>query len=71
MRDVQCAGDIGPKFGYNGVDNGFLRFDHVLVPRAAMLAKYSKVCLTAMCCICVRMCASGAACVLQRADLGR
>ena len=22
------VGDIGPKFGYNAVDNGFLRFDH-------------------------------------------
>ena len=22
-------GDIGPKFGYNGVDNGFLRFEYV------------------------------------------
>lgn len=22
-------GDIGPKFGYNGVDNGFLRFKYV------------------------------------------
>lgn len=21
-------GDIGPKFGYNGVDNGFLRFEY-------------------------------------------
>ena len=22
------VGDIGPKFGYNGVDNGYLIFDH-------------------------------------------
>lgn len=22
------VGDIGPKFGFNGVDNGFLSFDH-------------------------------------------
>ena len=37
------VGDIGPKMGYNGVDNGFLRFDHVSVPREAMLMKYSQV----------------------------
>ena len=36
-------GDIGPKFGYNGVDNGFLRFDHVMVPRSAMLSKFAQV----------------------------
>lgn len=37
------VGDIGPKFGYNGVDNGFLRFDHVRVPRESMLMRYSSV----------------------------
>ncbi len=37
------VGDIGPKMGYNGVDNGFLRFDHFLVPRDAMLMRYSSV----------------------------
>jgi len=37
------VGDIGPKMGYNGVDNGFLRFDHVPVPRDAMLMRYSRV----------------------------
>ena len=35
------AGDIGPKMGYNAVDNGFLRFDHVRVPRRAMLMKHA------------------------------
>ena len=25
------VGDIGPKFGYNGVDNGFLRFSYVCI----------------------------------------
>lgn len=51
LRDMQThkampgieMGDIGPKFGYNGVDNGFMRFDHVVVPRSAMLARYAKV----------------------------
>ena len=37
------VGDIGPKLGYNGVDNGFLRFDHVRIPRSALLQKYAKV----------------------------
>jgi acyl-CoA oxidase len=36
-------GDIGPKFGYNGVDNGFLRFNHVLIPRDAMLSRFAQV----------------------------
>ncbi|KAK9847424.1 hypothetical protein WJX84_002360 [Apatococcus fuscideae] len=37
------VGDIGPKFGYNGVDNGFLIFDHAQIPRKAMLMRYAKV----------------------------
>jgi len=37
------VGDIGNKMGYNAVDNGFLRFDHVRVPRRHMLMKHSKV----------------------------
>lgn len=28
------VGDIGTKFGYNGVDNGFLMFDHVRIRNA-------------------------------------
>eukprot|EP00892_Ulva_mutabilis_P004748 jgi/Ulvmu1/2645/UM014_0097.1 len=36
-------GDIGTKFGYNGVDNGFMRFDHAVVPRSAMLARFATV----------------------------
>ncbi|CAG8729437.1 6470_t:CDS:2, partial [Acaulospora morrowiae] len=36
-------GDIGPKFGYNATDNGFILFDHVRVPRLNMLSKYSQV----------------------------
>jgi acyl-CoA oxidase len=27
------TGDIGPKIGYNTMDNGFARFDHVVIPR--------------------------------------
>ncbi len=37
------VGDIGPKFGYNGVDNGFLSFNHVAVPRDNMLMRFAKV----------------------------
>lgn len=39
---ITC-GDIGPKFGYFGMDNGFLRLDHVHIPRDQMLMKYSQV----------------------------
>lgn len=37
------VGDIGPKLGFNGVDNGFLRFTYVRVPRDAMLMRFAKV----------------------------
>ncbi|CAG8611514.1 1488_t:CDS:2, partial [Acaulospora colombiana] len=36
-------GDIGPKFGYNATDNGFILFDHIRIPRKNMLSKYSQV----------------------------
>ena len=36
-------GDIGPKFGYNTKDNGFLQFINVRIPRENMLMKYSKL----------------------------
>ncbi|GAN05440.1 acyloxidase [Mucor ambiguus] len=37
------VGDIGPKFGFNTVDNGFIMFDHYRIPHVAFLAKYSQV----------------------------
>lgn len=37
------VGDIGPKFGYNTMDNGFLLLNNVKVPHAHMLAKFSSV----------------------------
>ncbi|KAK9824680.1 hypothetical protein WJX72_012328 [[Myrmecia] bisecta] len=37
------VGDIGPKAGYNAVDNGYLSFDHVRIPREAMLMRFAKV----------------------------
>jgi acyl-CoA oxidase len=35
--------DCGPKAGLNGVDNGRLSFDHVRVPREALLDRYGQV----------------------------
>eukprot|EP00899_Mesostigma_viride_P006607 jgi/Mesvir1/15948/Mv08266-RA.1 len=37
------VGDIGPKFGMNAVDNGFLRLHRVRVPRTHMLMRFAKV----------------------------
>ncbi|TKR88698.1 hypothetical protein L596_012902 [Steinernema carpocapsae] len=37
------VGDIGPKFGINTVDNGYLRFDHVRIPRTNMMMGHTKV----------------------------
>ncbi|KAI0354185.1 acyl-CoA oxidase [Trametes cingulata] len=38
-------GDIGPKAlgGYNAVDNGYARFDHVRIPREQMLSAFASV----------------------------
>ena len=36
-------GDIGPKFGYNTMDNGFLLLNQVKVPHVNMLARFSHV----------------------------
>lgn len=35
--------DMGHKLGLNGIDNGRLSFDHVVVPREAMLNKLNDV----------------------------
>jgi acyl-CoA oxidase len=37
------VGDVGPKFGLNTLDNGFILFDKVRIPHENMLAKYSHV----------------------------
>ncbi|XP_067666720.1 peroxisomal acyl-coenzyme A oxidase 1-like [Haliotis asinina] len=37
------VGDIGTKFGYESIDNGFLKFSHVRIPRMNMLMRYAKV----------------------------
>uniref|UniRef100_A0A0N4Z9T4 Acyl-coenzyme A oxidase n=1 Tax=Parastrongyloides trichosuri TaxID=131310 RepID=A0A0N4Z9T4_PARTI len=36
-------GDIGPKFAFANVDNGFVRFNNVKIPREHMFMKYAKV----------------------------
>ncbi|KIW05444.1 uncharacterized protein PV09_03333 [Verruconis gallopava] len=36
-------GDIGPKYGYTSMDNGYMLFDHFRVPHDAMLSRYVKV----------------------------
>uniref|UniRef100_A0A8C2DBP7 Acyl-coenzyme A oxidase n=1 Tax=Cyprinus carpio TaxID=7962 RepID=A0A8C2DBP7_CYPCA len=37
------VGDIGPKFGFDEVDNGYLKLENVRIPRENMLMKYAKV----------------------------
>ncbi|PWY96177.1 fatty-acyl coenzyme A oxidase [Aspergillus sclerotioniger CBS 115572] len=37
------VGDIGPKFGYNTMDNGFLLFNKVKIPHVNMLARFSRI----------------------------
>ncbi len=42
MPGVTC-GDIGPKIGYNNMDNGFAKFDHVKIPRRNMAMRFASV----------------------------
>eukprot|EP00879_Flechtneria_rotunda_P021197 GHRR01022330.1.p1 GENE.GHRR01022330.1~~GHRR01022330.1.p1 ORF type:complete len:634 (+),score=214.56 GHRR01022330.1:589-2490(+) len=37
------VGDIGPKVGYGGVDNGFMSMDHVRIARTNMMMRFAKV----------------------------
>lgn len=36
-------GDCGAKMGRNGIDNGWMQFTHVRIPRANLLMRYTKV----------------------------
>lgn len=38
-----AIGDIGAKMGRDGIDNGWIQFSHVKIPRFFMLQKYCKV----------------------------
>jgi acyl-CoA oxidase len=37
------TGDIGPKIGYNNMDNGFAKFDNVRIPRRNMAMRFATV----------------------------
>ena len=37
------TGDIGPKIGYNNMDNGYARFDNVRIPRRNMAMRFATV----------------------------
>ena len=37
------VGDIGPRFALESMNNGYLRFTNVRIPRDQMLMKYSQV----------------------------
>lgn len=37
------VGDIGPKMGFDCIDHGFLRLDHVRIPRDNMLSRFAQV----------------------------
>jgi len=48
MRDHKLlpgvkTGDLGPKIGYNNMDNGFARFDKVKIPRRNMAMRFVSV----------------------------
>ncbi|KNG43956.1 acyl-CoA oxidase [Stemphylium lycopersici] len=38
-----AVGDIGPKYGYASMDNGYMLFDHFRAPKSAMLSRYAEV----------------------------
>ncbi|ANB14784.1 acyl-CoA oxidase [Sugiyamaella lignohabitans] len=38
-----AVGDIGKKFGRDGIDNGWIQFSNVRIPRQFMLMKYNKI----------------------------
>ena len=42
------AGDIGPKLGYHGKDNGFLKFDNFRIPKSNILGKFFEIDETGM-----------------------
>ena len=38
-----AAGDMGPKAGRHGLDNGWIQFSHVIIPRHHMLSRFAGV----------------------------
>jgi acyl-CoA oxidase len=51
IRDMQThkplegivIGDIGPKYGYTAMDNGYMLFNNLRVPHSALLSRYSGI----------------------------
>ncbi|KAL4888901.1 acyl-CoA dehydrogenase/oxidase C-terminal [Aspergillus ambiguus] len=41
--DGVVIGDIGPKYGYATMDNGYMLFDNFRIPHSALLSRYSSV----------------------------
>jgi acyl-CoA oxidase len=37
------VGDIGPKMGFQSIDNGWIRFDKYRIPRTQMMMRFAKV----------------------------
>jgi acyl-CoA oxidase len=37
------TGDVGPKIGYNNMDNGYAMFDNVRIPRRNMAMRFAIV----------------------------
>lgn len=37
------VGDIGPKYGFTGKDNGYLRFENFRIPRTNLLSRYMSI----------------------------
>lgn len=42
LPGIEC-GDIGPKFGYNSKDNGYLIMNNVRIPRTNLLRRFVDV----------------------------
>jgi hypothetical protein len=41
--DGIVIGDIGPKYGYPSMENGYMLFNHLRITHSALLAKYNTV----------------------------
>ncbi|KAL2802823.1 acyl-CoA dehydrogenase/oxidase [Aspergillus granulosus] len=41
--DGVVIGDIGPKFGYDTIDNAYMLFDNFRIPHSALLCRYAKL----------------------------
>jgi acyl-CoA oxidase len=37
------VGDLGPKMGYNNVDNGWMMFDNFRIPEGSLLSRFGDI----------------------------